>query len=177
MSMTKEQRIAFILRKTLADYVAAEVKDERGTILDELLDLWEEHGVKQVSVNLPDGEAVATITLSQPSPSTRITDDEAFIDWAEANYPEAVKTITERKVDPALLKVIASEYAESGGRHYTADGEEIPGVRTTTAAPSSFSVKYSKGDSSRQRVIEAWRSGELAGIDTGGTVPQIGGQS
>lgn len=176
MSMTKDDRLAFILRKTIADFVSGEVKDERATVLEELLGLWDEHGVKQISVNLPEGEAVATITLSQPSPSTRIINDDEFIGWAEAHYPEAVETVTEKKVDPQLLKVIASEYAESGGRHYTAEGEEIPGVRTTTPAPSSFSVKYAKGDQSRHRVIEAWRSGELAQIDTGQTVPQLGGR-
>lgn len=177
MSMTKDERLAFILRKTVADYVAGEVKDERSEVLAELLELWDEHGVKQVSVNLPEGEAIATITLSQPSPSTRITDDDAFIAWAEEHYPEAVETVTEKKVHPDLLKVIAQEYPEAEGRHYTAEGDEVPGVKTHTPAPSSFSVKYSKGNASRERLMEAWRSGELAQLDTGATIPQLGGGS
>ncbi|MDZ5077893.1 hypothetical protein [Nesterenkonia sp. HG001] len=171
--LTKADRLAFLLRKTVADAAGAEVKAERQHVIDDLLELHEEHGVKQVAVKLPDDEQIATLTISQPTPRTEITDDDAFIDWAAEHYPDAVEKVTVRRVDPQLLKVIAAEYPEADGRHYSADGEQVPGVRTHTPPPSSFSVKYADGDRSRERLIGAWRGGELAELDTGDTLPAL----
>ncbi|MGQ7788167.1 hypothetical protein [Nesterenkonia sp. K-15-9-6] len=172
--MTKEDRLAFILRKTISDLVTAEVKTEREHVVADLLARFEEDGIKQLSVNLPDGEAIATLTITQPKPKTTIRDEDKLLAWAEENRPDLVEEVPAHRVLSATaLAELAKSTTVVDGEHVTEDGETVPGLRTTTAAPSSFMVKYAQGDESRARLIEAWKDGELAEIDTGETVPQL----
>lgn len=171
--LSKDQQLAFLLRKTIADYVAGEVKAERGDVLDTLRHLHDELGVKQLGVALPDGEQVATLTLTQPKPKTDVVDDGALIEWAQENRPELVEEVTTVRLRGDAVKTLTAETSEVDGEHITEDGETVPGLRTTTAAPSSFSVKYADGDTSRERLVEAWRSGDLGALDTGATLPAL----
>lgn len=172
-TLTKDQRLAFLLRKTIQDFVKKEVDSERSDIFEDLIELYEEHGTKQVVVKLPDGEAVATLTVAQPKPKTSYKDMEALQAWVEETDPDAVEEVTSTRIKPEKLAELEKTTSVVDGKHFTPDGEEIPGMETTTPAPSSFSVKYQAGDDSRERLLEAWKSGELAGIDTGRTVPAI----
>lgn len=173
-TLTKEDRLSFLLRKTIADYVTAEVKSERGDIFEDLIELYEEHGSKQVVVKLPDGEAVATLTIAQPKPKTSYKDMEALEAWVAETDPDAIETVTTTRISPEKLAELQKTTTVVDGKHFTEDGEEVPGMVTTTEKPSSFTVKFQEGDTSRERLIEAWKQGELAGIDTGKTVPQLG---
>ncbi|KUG58948.1 hypothetical protein [Nesterenkonia jeotgali] len=179
--LTKNQRLAFLLRKTVADFIATEVKDERHTIMDDLLTRFQEDGIKQLSINLPDGEAIATLTLTQPKPVAKVKQAEAdeLLAWVARRHPELVEEIPEQVI-PAhqALKSDAVPYLIRHtkvveGHHYTEEGEAVPALFTTTADPSSFSVKYSSGDDSRARLLDAWRDGELAGLNTGTTLPAL----
>ena len=173
----KTEFLAFVLRKTIADMVASEVKSERGTRMEQLLDLHEDTGAKQVAVKLPSGEQVATLTITQPSPK-QVVDESRLLAWCKENRPDLVETVdhpateawTEERVNAEAFRRIEADVVD--GDWITADGEHIDGIRTVTDAPSSFSVKYSKGG--QDRIIDAWRSGELSSIEPGGTLPQIG---
>lgn len=172
-TLTKDQRLAFLLRKTIQDFVKKEVDSERSDIFEDLMEMYTEDGVKQVVVKLPDGEAVATLTVAQPKPKTSYKDLEALQKWVEETDPDAVEEITSTRIKPEKLAELEKTTTVVDGKHFTAEGEEVPGMVSTTPAPSSFSVKYASGDDSRERLLEAWKSGELAGIDTGRTVPAI----
>lgn len=172
-SKTQEQRLAWLLRKTVEDFVKKEVASERGDIFDDLMERYEEDGVKQVVVKLPNGEAIATLTIAQPKPKTSYKDMEALEAWVAETDPEAVEKVTYTRIKPEKLAELEKTTTVVDGKHFTPDGEEVPGMVTTTPAPSSFSVKYAAGDDSRERLLQAWKSGDLAGIDTGSTVPAI----
>lgn len=170
--------LAFTLRKTIADLVADEVKAERGDVFDRLADLHADTGTKQVSVKLPNGDPVATLTITQPSAKEHVN-PAALLAWARENRPDWIETIehpaqeawTEEKVNPAVARK-AGLTVLSDGSVVTDDGEVVDGLTYTTPAPSSFSVKYADGG--RDRVIDAWRAGDLAEVDPGNTLPQIG---
>lgn len=172
-TVTKEQRLAHLLRKTVADFAKAEVEAERRDIFADLMTKYDEDGIKQIVIKLPDGEPLATFTISQPKPKTAVTDDGALIEWAQENRPELVETVTTVRLRGDAVKTLSAETTEVEGEHITDDGETVPGLRTTTAAPSSFTVKYSDGDESRCRLLEAWKSGELSALDTGETLPAL----
>lgn len=172
--LTKEQRLAFILRKTISDMVKKEVDSERGDIFADLMEKYTEDGVKQVVIKLPDGEAVATLTIAQPTAKTQFKDMEALEAWVAETDPDAIETVTTTRISPVKLAELQKHTTVVDGKHFTEDGEEVPGMVTTTAAPTSFSVKYTGGDAAREKLLAAWKQGELAGIDTGKTVPQLG---
>lgn len=172
-TVTKEQRLAHLLRKTVADFAKAEVEAERRDIFADLMEKYNEDGIKQLVIKLPDGEPLATFTISQPKPKTSVADDGALIEWAQENRPELVEEVTAVRLRADAVKTLTAETTEVDGEHITDDGETVPGLRTTTAAPSSFTVKYSDGDESRRRLLEAWKSGELSALDTGETLPAL----
>ncbi|MFJ1765021.1 hypothetical protein ACIOD2_32170 [Amycolatopsis sp. NPDC088138] len=46
----------------------------------------------RVSVRSPlDGEKIGTVSMSDPDPKPRISDERAFADWAEKTYPDDVE--------------------------------------------------------------------------------------
>ena len=80
---------------------------------------------------------------------------------------------TEHRLRGDVEKVITSEYKLAGDTYITDDGEPVAGVEYVPAGtPKSFTVRYAPGG--QERVIEAWRSGELAGIEPGKNLPRIG---
>lgn len=172
-ALTKEDRLAFLLRKTIADFVATEVKDERAQIFEDLIGRYDEDGTKQLVVTLPGGEAIATLTIAQPTPKTTVKDESALLDWVAESDPAAIEEVTTRRVSRMKLAELEKNTEVIDGDHYTADGEQVPGLVTTTAKPSSFSVKYQGGDKARARLVQAWKQGELATLDTGNTLPAL----
>lgn len=173
----KDEAITFTLKKTIADLVSSEVKDNRAEIMDALLELHEATGAKSIAVKLPSGEQVATLTISQPSPR-EVVDEGRLLAWARDNRPDLIETIehpaqdawTEERINMEAWRRIDAQVVD--GQLITAEGEQVDGVKVVTDSPRSFSVKYSKGG--QGRVIDAWRSGELSTIEPGGTLPQIG---
>lgn len=183
MSNLKERNLKFLLMKTLADLVKGETDVERAELMDELLEQFEETGNKSFSIKIPGAEKVATFTIAEPKPSHKV-DTEALLDWCRENRPELVETVhhpaveawTETKLRDDVEKVITGEYKLAGTMYVDDDMVPVDGVEYVPApTPKSFSVRYEKGG--QERVIEAWRSGELGGIAPGKNLPQIGASS
>ena len=180
MTELKDKNLRFLLMKTLADLVAAEVGDARGELMDDLLAQFDDLGVKSFTVKIPGAEKVATFTITEPKPTTKV-DKDALLDWCVANRPDLVGVIAhpateyweEEVLTDDALKVLADELALAGEDYFTPDGEMVPGLKYVAAGrPISFSVKYEKGG--QDRVIQAWRDGDLAGIEPGRNLPSIG---
>ncbi|QIG57725.1 Ku-like dsDNA break binding protein [Arthrobacter phage Shoya] len=180
MTELKDKNLRFLLMKTLADLVAAEVGDARGELMEDLLGQFDDLGVKSFTVKIPGAEKVATFTIAEPKPTTKV-DGPTLLDWCRANRPELTKVIEhpakeaweEVVLADDALKVLSDELALAGEDFYTTDGEQVPGLKYVAAGrPKSFSVKYEKGG--QDRVIQAWRDGDLAGIEPGRNLPSIG---
>lgn len=176
----KERNLKFLLMKTLSDMVKTETDTERAELFADLLAQFNDTGTKSFSIQVPGAEKVATFTIAEPKPGHKVN-DEALLAWCLVHRPDLVETLihpavdewTEHKLRSDVEKVITSEYKLAGDTYVTDEGEPVEGVEYVPAgAPKSFSVRYEKGG--QERVIEAWRSGELAGIEPGKNLPQIG---
>jgi hypothetical protein len=183
MTTLKEQNLRFLLMKTLTDMVKTETDAGRSELMEVLLEQFEETGTKSFSVGIPGAEKVATFTIAEPKPGHKVNEAE-LLEWCQENRPDLVETIehpemvleawTEHKLVDGTEKAITTDYKLAKDTYITEDGEPIPGVEYIPAGtPKSFTVRYEKGG--QERVIEAWRSGELGTIEPGKTLPQIGG--
>lgn len=175
----KNKNLQFVLKKTIADFVTDEVKEDRQERMEELLTMFRELGVDRFTVELPDGENVATISISKPKPKLQVSEGE-LMGWLEANgYEHLIETVTipertEKNIPVDVLDQIGAIKTD-GGEFVTEDGVPVDGAKEVTPEPSSFTVRYAKGG--QHRIIDAWQAGELAEIDAGTTLPQIeGGQ-
>lgn len=181
MTTLKERNLKFLLMKTLADMVKGETDAERKELMDVLLAQFEDTGTKSFSIGIPGAEKVATFTISEPKPGHKV-DPSALLAWCQEHRPDLVETIehppvegwTEHRLRDDVEKVITKEYKLAGDMYVNDDMEPVDGVEYVPAGtPKSFTVTYVKGG--QQRVIDAWRNGELAGIEPGQNLPQIGG--
>ena len=176
----KERNLKFLLMKTLSDMVKTETESERSELMDSLLAQFEETGTKSFSIQIPGAEKVATFTISEPKPGHKVNSDE-LLSWCLVHRPDLVETLRhpmvpawdEHRLRGDVEKVITSEYKLACDTYITDEGEPVAGVEYVPAGtPKSFSVRYEKGG--QDRVIEAWRSGELSGIEPGKNLPRIG---
>ncbi|WP_138443546.1 hypothetical protein [Sinomonas susongensis] len=179
MTTLKENNLIFLLKKTLADIVKGEVDTDRAELLERLLGQYDETGTKSFTVQIPGAEKVATLTLAEPKPTTKV-DAAALLEWCRENRPDLLKTVhhpAQEAWDETVLAdgaavTITKEAKLAGTVYITDDGEPIDGLEYVPAGrPKSFTVRYEKGG--QDRVIEAWKDGELGALDTGKNLPQI----
>lgn len=168
----------FLLKKTISDKVAGEVKSERDLVFDALLQAYEDTGSKSFVVKLPNGDKVATFTITEPK-AKEVTNEAELAEWLENNgYGDQVDTVeiparVEKRAKPGALDAIGAQLVPDSGDFVTPAGEVVEGIQLAPAPkPTSFSVRYEKG--AQDRVIGAWQQGELAEVDAGAALPQIG---
>lgn len=177
----KEQNLRFLLMKTLTDMVKTETDAGRAELMEVLLEQFNDIGTKSFSIGIPGAEKVATFTIAEPKPGHKVNDAE-LLAWCQEHRPDLVETIEHPPVDPwteykladGVEKAITSKYKLAGTVYVDEDMVPVDGVEYIPAGtPKSFTVRYEKGG--QERVIEAWRSGELGHITPGQSLPQIGG--
>lgn len=176
----KDDALQFTLKKTLVDLVEAETKTDRSDLMDKMLEIFDDLGTKSFSVKVPGAEKVATLTISEPKPTTKV-ENATLIQWCELNRPDlltdvehpAVEAWTQTVLTDGALKEIMKTCPLVGDKFYGEDGAEVEGITYIPAGtPKSFTVRYEPGG--QERVIQAWRDGDLAGIEPGKNLPQIG---
>lgn len=176
----QEVNLEFLLKKTIEDYIKNEVAADRKTTFDQLFEIYQLTGSKSFVVKLPDGEKVATFTINEPKPREEV-DEERLIAWLEENgYEDQILTKQVpahevKTIKTGVLGAIGAELTKEG--HYvTPMGEIVEGIHQAPAVtPTSFTVRYEGGNQGRQRVINAWRAGELNHLVEGTILPQIEG--
>lgn len=187
--------LRFVLKKTIGDAVKDEIADDRGEILDRLVEFYGQTGAARLAVTHPEtGEVLANLTLTIPKESKVATDPDALLAWAKENRPWWVQTETipgrpawvETIQHPATEDRVVEHVDESAwqdeahvvtddGQVVTPDGETIPGVKVARPSPDKFSVTYPKrGGESQRKIIGAWRAGEFPGLAAGNALPVIG---
>ena len=181
MTTAKERNLVFLLKKTIADIVKGEVDSDRAELTIALLKQYDETGSKSVTIKIPGAEKVATFTLAEAKPTTAV-DGSALLEWCRENRPDLLTTVhhpAQEAWDETVLAdgaaaTLAKEAKLAGTSYITDDGELIDGLEYVPAGcPKSFSVRYEKGG--QERIIDAWKSGELGELDAGRTIPQITG--
>jgi hypothetical protein len=178
----KDRNLRFLLLKTLSDLVKTEADGGRKELLPALLEQYRETGTKSFTIHIPGAEKVATFTLAEPKPGHKV-DEKALLEWCEWHRPDLVEVVehpaveawTERKLRADVEKIIPKEYKLAGGTYVTDAMEPVDGVEYVPAAePTSFTVTYVGGKDGQARVLDAYRGGELASINPGQSLPQIG---
>lgn len=173
------------LRTAVMGAMSTVVKDvneaQRKKLLELLVEQYRETGAKSAIVKDLDGDKIATITLSESSPATLVTDQEAFLDWCREHRTDLIETVvhppvegwTETRVKGAAATVIAEEYKRAGTLYVTPEMEPVDGVEYKPAPePSKFTLTYTAKDRGLS-VVQAWRDGALP-IELDANLPQIG---
>lgn len=173
----KADNLRFVLQKTIHDFVKDEVDAEKTERLNQLVERFHDEGTDRFVVTLPDGEQVATISLVNPKPKTSVNEAELTV-WLETNgYDHLVEEVeiparTEKKLPVDVLDQIGATELDDG-TYVNGDGVPVDGAKTVYSDPSSIRVAYSNKRESQERIIDAWRDGELGEITPGNTLPQI----
>ena len=143
MSDLKMQAARVAVLKTLADKVAEADREARA----ELLATMQEIGAEKVSAELPDGTAVASVSIvGGKGAKAVVVDERAFLAWVKANHPMEI----EERVSDAFKKRLLDELAQNG--------EEVPGVELGTARPY-LSNRFKTGG--KDAIAAAWVEGTL----------------
>jgi len=182
----RERNLQLALLKAVADAVQKAMAELREDHLVTLLDSYDNVGVKAFVVKLPGDPSlkVATITLAEQKEAYEVTDEKAFLKWSAANRPDSVETVitptvrkrTFKQVNPRAQTAYLKELrpGDGGIAFDPTNGEVVEGVTYRPAGrPKSFAVRYET--EGRDRLIDAWRLGELADIVGSDVLPQIGG--
>lgn len=143
-------------------------------------------GVKTLKVSLPNGEEVGTISIKDGA-RTVTPDRDALLAHVKATAPTEVVEMVDPKVlaDPELIawvlqnrpdsvreevrsayeQKILSDLDDNGDLVNTTTGQIVHLAEVRTVAPTG-EFSYRPRNDARQRVMDAWRSGEL--VDLGG---------
>ncbi|APD18568.1 hypothetical protein SEA_PICARD_38 [Streptomyces phage Picard] len=171
----------------LAARVAAAKKDVRARLQAALDDAARRDGVERVAAELPDGRAVATVSLRKGSVGPVVVDEDTFARWVAARWPEQRQEFTETRV---VRTVKAWRAAELVGEMAALDlsiepgkstrpamwadpdtGElvEVPGVLIKPVSARTHSLTWRKDG--KAMTAEAWRTGgrarQFAALTTG----------
>lgn len=179
------------LQKAVADQIYIAMKERNAVVLKVLVEIWRATGAKSFEVKAPtvDGgeEKVGLISLTIPADKTVITDEDAFLDWLEANRPELVSYIhhdatppvpampawDEAVIAPEALKTLTTEGRVAGAEVLTGDGELIPGLKHVPAGePREFRVTWGgAGMPLKKKALDLLTGNEIAGTTLSGIVP------
>lgn len=179
------------LQKAVADQIYIAMKERNAAVLKVLLNIWRETGAKSFEIKAPTvhggEEKIGLISLTVPADKTVIDDEDALLDWLEANRPELVRYThheatppvpampawDEATVSPAALGALVKEGKVVGDAVMSADGELIPGVRHVPAGdPREFRVTWGgAGMPLKKKAIDLLTDNEIAGTSLKSIVP------
>jgi hypothetical protein len=180
----RDENLRIALTKAIADAMAGAMAKLREAHFATLLEQYDEVGTKQFSVALPDGTKVATITLTEKKEAFEVTDEIAFLTWAQENLPEdaihevVVPPVPEMRfieVDPKAQAALIKRLDHRGDLAFDPEtGQAVDGITYRPAGrPSQFAVTYVNKDEGRERLIDAWRAGDLAELVGTDVLPAI----
>jgi hypothetical protein len=152
--------------KTLLDVVNDAYKEARSETQSLLDSAAAETGTRQVAVTLPDGDDIATVSLTAGEAAARVVDSEKFKAWVLENYGSEIKREFVTSVQPAFEKKLLAELTAAGGTEWS-DPEngvihDVPGVEMAPARARTHAVRFKKDG--RDQVMQAWRAGRLAAV-------------
>lgn len=122
------------------------------------------HGTKQAAAALPNGETIAKVTWVTPGPQAVVTDEDAFVAWVMKVHPAHVERRFVVEVREAFTKALMKELTAAGVAQWcdkdTGELHTVPGV-TIQGRAAYQQLRFE--EAGQQRVMDAWRSGELLG--------------
>lgn len=145
--------------KALADSVNDRLKQVKASMQEALVAT----GVSKVSVTLPDGTKVATISRSDAKPAAVVVDAEAFLKWVREVAAGEVVTRLVTEVRPAYRTAILAQMTAAGVPRVvdaeTGELHDVPGVEVRATRTLTHSVR--PVDGGREAIARAWSEGRL----------------
>lgn len=146
----------------LYDAIGAELKDSKAELNAELREAKEQTGAQKISVSIPDGTDVGTVSLVQPKAAAMVVDEKAFLKWVQATRPDEVARRFVTEVRPAWQALILKEITAAGVAQWcdpdTGELHDVPGVAMQGRAAYT---RMTLPDAGRAAIAAAWRDGQL----------------
>jgi hypothetical protein len=121
------------------------------------LDGDEGRGVKSFGALLPDGRAVASVTLTDPDPAPVVTDLDAFLGWVRDTYPTEYQVREVHEANTAWQTALFKAMKKLGKAVDPATGEIVPGVEVPTERKRSHRLTFA--DDGQALIDAAQREG------------------
>jgi hypothetical protein len=166
--------------KALLDQVDKAYKDARKDVQAMLDEQQRTTGGTKFDATLPDGTKVGDVRLSGGETAAKITDEQAFVEWAHKTFPSEAITKLVRPVPARLVKgvqprfvTLLLEQMTAAGVAQVHDAEtgelfDVPGVEIKPSRARTHSVNFTRETkvkrAGRELVADAWRAGILAPI-------------
>jgi len=129
-----------------------------------------ETGTRQIGAELPDGTAIARVTLVSPDPVAVVADEQAFAAWVREHRPDQIRREFVTTVRETYVKALLAEMTAAGVPQWcdqdTGEVHTVPGIRMQPRAAYARTTWEKQG---KERVAEAWQSGQLTHL----TMPQL----
>lgn len=132
--------------RALADLVKEHADVARTDLQTVLVEIAELTGQPTVKAVLPDGTAVATLTLAAGRATPKVVDEQAFLAWVAEKHPGEV----EQRVRDSFRRRVLDDVEKTG--------EVPPGVEMVPGSPY---VSCRFAPEGRAAVARAWAAGEL----------------
>jgi hypothetical protein len=146
VSDLKEQARRVAILAALGERITEAAQQARAELVADMREI----GAEKVTAELPDGTAVASVSLAAGSKARAyVADEAAFTKWVAAEHPSEL----EYTVRPAFRKRVLD------GATRPSDGQLAPGVELADSKPY-LSNRFKSGG--KDAVAEAWRDGSLA---------------
>ncbi|MFE5895921.1 hypothetical protein ACFQ67_00575 [Streptomyces sp. NPDC056488] len=166
--------------KALLDQVDTAYKAARADVQAMLDEQQKTTGGTKFEATLPDGTKVGDVRLSGGEKAAKITDEQAFVEWAHKQFPSEAMTRLVRPVPARLVKGVQPKFVALLLEQMTAAGVaqvhdaetgelfDVPGVEIKPSRARTHSVNFTRASkvkrAGRDLVADAWRSGILAPI-------------
>ncbi|MEU5557395.1 hypothetical protein AB0H47_14910 [Streptomyces globisporus] len=166
--------------KALLDQVDTAYKAARADVQAMLDEQQKTTGGTKFEATLPDGTKVGDVRLSGGEKAAKITDEQAFVEWAHKQFPSEAITKLVRPVPARLVKGVQPRFvtllleqmtaAGVAQVHDAESGElfDVPGVEIKPSRARTHSVNFTRASkvkrAGRELVADAWRAGILAPI-------------
>jgi len=113
----------------------------------------------RAAARLPDGTKVATVSMAGgEGHSAYVASEELLMAWVLANHPGEVEMV----IRPSYVKKLTDAAKKAGRAIDPATGEVVPGIEVGESKPY-VSIRFET--SGREAIAEAWRNGDLQGVN------------
>ena len=157
---TKDRATRVAVLTALRDAIDIAIDNDREDLTYNLKDLSTMFGVKSIDIELPDGEKVATASLSISERKPFVNSEKDFLNWVQENHPNEIVRIVRSSFQKALF-----ERAVVGNVGEAVDfrtGEMNAGVLFSEGGVEKLTVRFKKNG--RELVADAFREGQLETI-------------
>lgn len=156
---TKDRAARVAVLTALRDAIDLALDNDREDLTLNLKELSGSFGVKSIEIELPNGDKVATASLSRSESKPFVNNEREFLDWVTANHPDEII----RQVRPSFQRALFDKLEPAGEEAiHIRTGEVVAGLLFSEGGKEKLTVRFKK--IGRELVADAFNRGELQAI-------------